>query len=87
MTCGDSRAVPNHHRSHSYGYDTDLNEVAPGNHPAELLQDSDKPRYLLTVKERLTHAVTHNLTGKEGEDRRQKGTIIQVEKGKENRNV
>ncbi|XP_050693840.1 cell adhesion molecule-related/down-regulated by oncogenes-like isoform X2 [Eriocheir sinensis] len=66
VTCGDSRAAPNHHRTHSYGYDSELNEVAPANHPAELLQDSDKPRYLLTVKERLTHAVTHNLTGERG---------------------
>ena len=67
VTCGDSGASLGHHRGHSYGYNNpELNEVAPANHPAELLQDSDKPRYLLTVKERLTHAVTHNLTGKKG---------------------
>lgn len=66
MTCGDSRASLNQHRSYGYSYDdNDLNEIVPANHPAELLQDSDKPSYLLTVKERLTHAVTHNLTGKE----------------------
>ncbi|XP_045126119.1 neural cell adhesion molecule 2-like isoform X2 [Portunus trituberculatus] len=67
VTCGDSGASLGHHRGHSYGYNNpELNEVAPANHPAELLQDSDKPRYLLTVKERLTHAVTHNLTGERG---------------------
>lgn len=68
MTCGDSGASLGHQRDHhSYGYtNPELNEVTHANHPAEMLQDSDKPRYLLTVKERLTHAVTHNLTGKEG---------------------
>ncbi|KAK8394336.1 hypothetical protein O3P69_006501 [Scylla paramamosain] len=67
VTCGDSGASLGHHRGHSYGYSNpELNEVVPANHPAELLQDSDKPRYLLTVKERLTHAVTHNLTGERG---------------------
>ena len=73
MTCGDSGASLGRQRDHSYGYtNPEMNEVAPPNYPAELLQDSDKPRYLLTVKERLTHAVTHNLTGKDEGGMREK---------------
>ncbi|XP_047482170.1 hemicentin-1-like [Penaeus chinensis] len=34
--------------------------------PAELVQDADKPRYLVTVHERLSKAVTHNFSGDVG---------------------
>lgn len=54
-----------HYESGQQGDVYETNEVlqaTPG-YPAELLQDSDKPRYLVTVQERVSCAVTHNVTG------------------------
>ncbi|KAK4324554.1 hypothetical protein Pmani_004812 [Petrolisthes manimaculis] len=58
-----------HYESGQQGDVYETNEVVlvatPG-YPAELLQDSDKPRYLVTVQERVSCAVTHNVTGERG---------------------
>ncbi|XP_069954323.1 uncharacterized protein [Cherax quadricarinatus] len=57
-----------HHRTgHGYDYTrSGYDEPPVPSNPAELLQDKDKPRYLLTVQERLTRAVVHNVTGERG---------------------
>ncbi|XP_071534072.1 hemicentin-1-like [Panulirus ornatus] len=69
LTCGDpgTAGLLGQYRDHGYGYAGPRfeDDPTPGD-PAELLQDHDKPRYLLTVHDRLTHAVVHNVTGERG---------------------
>ncbi|KAG7153532.1 CEPU-1-like 1, partial [Homarus americanus] len=68
VTCGDLGGMLGHHRGYG-GYDYNrlgYEDVPTPSNPAELLQDKDKPRYLLTVQERKTLAVVHNVTGERG---------------------
>nr|XP_045611130.1 cell adhesion molecule-related/down-regulated by oncogenes-like [Procambarus clarkii] len=74
VKCGDlGGSLGPHHQPPDRRQGEDYDYSSPGDddlptpsNPAELLQDKDKPRYLLTVQERLTHAVVHNVTGERG---------------------
>ncbi|XP_066989597.1 LOW QUALITY PROTEIN: neural cell adhesion molecule 1-like [Macrobrachium rosenbergii] len=79
VTCGDPSAHmgpdgrgigPGGHYPGSHGHynstNQESNDIVVPNDQAELLQDSDKPRYLLTVHERGGHTVVHNVTGDRG---------------------
>ncbi|KAK7069675.1 hypothetical protein SK128_018288 [Halocaridina rubra] len=73
VTCGDVKANLESHGNYLYGYpghvnstNQESNDILIPSDQAEFLQDSDKPRYLLTVQERVGLSVVHNVSGERG---------------------
>lgn len=66
VKCGEpGQALQGHHRTYGFPYTRqEFEDMITPSDPAELLQDKDKPRYLLTVREHNTHNVIHNVTSK-----------------------